>query len=74
MRKITSAKQGKDGEIETYQLNTGEIVTKDKAFELVHSGEISDAILGVDEYGRRVIYELSENKSEYSENNFWKTN
>ncbi|EYE87338.1 hypothetical protein Q428_13855 [Fervidicella metallireducens AeB] len=74
MRKITAVKYDKNGEIETYQLNTGEMVTKDKAFELVHSGEISGAILGVNEYGRRVIYELSENVNENGKKNLLNTN
>lgn len=55
MLKIVRIKHDPSGEIFAFQLNSGEIKTRQDTVKMVKKGEISGALCGVDENGKETI-------------------
>ncbi|SEF78620.1 Protein of unknown function [Caloramator fervidus] len=58
MLKIVKVLRDNEGNIISFELNNGEIVSKNEAVEMVKEGKIKGAILGVDEYGHPTIHSV----------------
>lgn len=61
MLRIVSSQYSDNGMIKGYVLNNGRVVTNEEAIKMTVEGKIVDAIVGVNEIGARVVYDIPDN-------------
>lgn len=61
MLRIVSSQYSDNGKIKGYVLNNGRVVTNEEAIKMTVEGKIVDAIVGVNEIGARVVYDIPDN-------------
>lgn len=61
MLRIVSSQYSDNGKIKGYVLNNGRVITNEEAIKMTVEGKIVDAIVGVNEIGARVVYDIPDN-------------
>lgn len=68
MLKIKNYEKDSRGEIIGYRLSNAELINKERVYDMVKSGEVDGAVIGVNENGEKWIHVIPKVGSEQDKN------